>query len=59
MACSYIGTCEACGLCDRTLSEISVEQMREYNEERPHDTLDGVPPTSFLVRVTDRNSPSI
>ena len=26
--------------------EISAEWMREYNEERPHDTLDEMPPTS-------------
>ena len=26
--------------------EISAEWMREYNEERPHDTLDGMPLTS-------------
>ena len=37
--------------------EISAEWMREYNEERPYDTLDGMPPTSFRVRMTARSSP--
>ncbi len=32
--------------------EISAEWMREYNEEWPHDTLDGMPPSSFWVRMT-------
>jgi putative transposase len=39
--------------------EISAEWMREYNEERPHDTLDGMPPTSFRVRMTVGSSPLI
>jgi putative transposase len=39
--------------------EISAEWMREYNEERPHDTLDGMPPTSFRVRITAGSSPLI
>ena len=39
--------------------EISAEWMREYNEERPHDTLDGMPPTSFRVRMTAGSSPLI
>jgi putative transposase len=39
--------------------EISAQWMREYNEERPHDTLDGMPPTSFRVRMTARSSPLI
>ena len=39
--------------------EISAEWMQEYNEERPHDTLDGLPPTSFRVRMTAGISPLI
>jgi putative transposase len=39
--------------------EISAEWMREYNEERPHDTLNGMPPTSFRVRMTAGSSPLI
>lgn len=39
--------------------EISAEWMREYHEERPHDTLDGMPPTNFRVRMTARSSPLI
>jgi putative transposase len=39
--------------------EVSAEWMREYNEERPHDTLDGMPPTSFRVRMTAGRSPLI
>jgi len=39
--------------------EISAEWMREYNDERPHDTLDGMPPTSFRVRMTAGSSPLI
>jgi hypothetical protein len=31
--------------------------MREYNEERPHDTLDWMPPASFLARMTAGSSP--
>ena len=32
--------------------EISAEWMREYNEERPHDTLDGMPPSAFRAYQT-------
>lgn len=32
--------------------ELSAQGMREYNEERPHDTLAGVPPATFRARVT-------
>jgi putative transposase len=39
--------------------EISAEWMREYNEERPHDTLDGMPPTNFWVCMTAGSSPLI
>ena len=39
--------------------EISAEWMREYSEERPHDTLGGMPPTSFLIRMITRSSPLI
>ena len=39
--------------------EISAEWMREYNEERPHDTLDGIPSTSFRVRMSAETSPLI
>ena len=37
--------------------EISAVWMREYNEERPHDTLDGIPPTSFRVRMIAGSAP--
>lgn len=30
--------------------EITVEWMQEYNEGRPHDTLDGLPPFQFSVQ---------
>ena len=30
--------------------EITAEWMREYNEERPHDTLDGLPPSQFSAQ---------
>ena len=39
--------------------EISAEWMQEHKEERPHDTLDGMPPTSFRVRMTAGSSPLI
>ena len=32
--------------------EISAEWMREYHEERPHDTLGGMPPASFRAQMT-------
>ena len=37
--------------------EISAEWMREYNEERPHDTLDGMPPSEFRAHQTVGSSP--
>ena len=37
--------------------EISAEWMREYNEERPHDTLDGMPPSAFRAHQTVGSSP--
>jgi putative transposase len=36
---------------------ISAEWMREYNEERPHDTLDGIPPSEFRTQHTVGSSP--
>ena len=41
------------------LPEISAEWMREHNEEWPHDTLDGMPPTSFRVRMIAESPPLI
>ena len=37
--------------------EISAQWMREYNEERPHDTLDGMPPTTYRAQLEVRTSP--
>ena len=37
--------------------EISAEWMREYDEERPHDTLDGMPPSVFRAHQTIGSSP--
>ena len=37
--------------------EISAKWMREYNEERPHDTLDGMPPSVFRAYQTVGSSP--
>jgi putative transposase len=37
--------------------EITAEWMREYNEERPHDTLDGIPPSEFRIQQTAGSSP--
>ena len=37
--------------------EISAEWRREYNEERPHDTLDGMPPSAFRAHQTVGSSP--
>ena len=39
--------------------EISAEWMREYNEERPHDTLGGMPPSVFRAHQTVGGSPLI
>jgi hypothetical protein len=33
--------------------EISAEWMREYNDERPHDTLDGMPRPCFGLTKPD------
>jgi putative transposase len=37
--------------------EISAEWMREYNEERLHDTLDGMPLSVFRAYQTVRSPP--
>ena len=37
--------------------EISAAWMREYNKERPHDTLDGMPPSAFLAHQTIGSCP--
>ena len=37
--------------------EISAEWIREYNEERPHDTWDGMPPSVFRAHQTVGSSP--
>jgi putative transposase len=37
--------------------EISAAWMREYNAERPHDTLDGMPPSVFRAHQTVGSSP--
>ena len=37
--------------------ETSAAWMREYNEERPHDTLDGIPPSVFRAHQTVGSSP--
>ena len=39
--------------------EISAAWMREYNDERPHDTLDGMPPSEFRAHQTVGSSPLI
>lgn len=31
--------------------EISAQWLHEYNEERPHDTLDGIPPATYRAQV--------
>jgi putative transposase len=36
--------------------EISAAWMREYNEERPHDALARVPPTTYQAQITARSS---
>ncbi len=38
--------------------EITENWLREYNEERPHDSLGRVPPLMFMPRQTDRESTS-
>ncbi|ULA65889.1 MAG: hypothetical protein LZF62_30009 [Nitrospira sp.] len=37
--------------------EISVEWLQSYNEERPHDALAGLPPTTYRARLEARSSP--
>jgi len=41
---------------DRGL-KFETEWMREYNEERPHDTVGRVPPSLFSARQTAGSSP--
>ena len=39
------------------VQQITEEWLREYNEQRPHDALGGIPPRQFLPRLTtDANS---
>lgn len=37
--------------------EISAEWLLTYNEERPHDTLGGIPPAAYRDRLETRFSP--
>ena len=37
--------------------EISAEWMREYNEERPHDALAGLPPATYRAQLEAGSSP--
>lgn len=37
--------------------EISAEWIREYNEERPHDTLGGLPPATYRANLEAKSSP--
>jgi putative transposase len=37
--------------------EISAEWIREYNEERPHDTLGGLPPATYRANLKAKSSP--
>lgn len=37
--------------------EISAEWLQSYNEERPHDALAGVPPTTYRAQLEARSSP--
>jgi len=37
--------------------ELSAQWMWEYNEERPHDALDRVPPATYRARITAESSP--
>ena len=34
------------------VQHITEEWLREYNEQRPHDALGGVPPRTFMPRLT-------
>lgn len=38
------------------IQEITWEWMRDYNEERPHEALDGMTPNAFRKTVTPENS---
>jgi putative transposase len=37
--------------------EISAEWLQSYNEERPHDTLGGIPPAVYRAQLEARSSP--
>jgi putative transposase len=37
--------------------EISAEWLQCYNEERPHDTLGGIPPAMYRAQLEARTSP--
>ena len=37
--------------------EISTEWLQSYNEERPHDALGGVPPSTYRAQLEARSSP--
>lgn len=37
--------------------EISAGWLPSYNEERPHDTLAGLPPVTYRVELEARSSP--
>ncbi len=37
--------------------EISAQWMQAYTEERPHDTLDGIPPATYRAHLEARRSP--
>ena len=39
------------------VQEISVQWMQEYNDERSHDTLDGIPPAAYRAQFEARSSP--
>jgi putative transposase len=39
------------------VQEMSAQWMQEYNEERPHDTLDGIPPAVYRAQLEVRSSP--
>jgi putative transposase len=37
--------------------EIIAEWLQSYNEERPHDALEGVPPATYWAHLEARSSP--
>lgn len=39
--------------------EISAEWLQSYNEERPHDALAGLPPTTYRAQLKAKSSPLI